>query len=91
MKIKNRTGDKTINEYYHIPDNVCRCYTEGSTKRFVEWFDPILEVPEVALCDEVLINNEPDYAHAKDKINNLKVGESCIVDESGCVIVTRVK
>ena len=90
MNINIKIKDKTINEYYHITDNVCRCYTEGSTKRFVEWFDPILEVPEVALCDEVLINNEPDYVHVKDKINTLKVGESCIVNEGECII-TRVK
>lgn len=73
---------RKINDYYHINDGVCRAYSDNGTKRFMQWFNPKMDVPEVALCDEEFINNEPDYAD--------KVGESCIVEEDICII-TRVK
>lgn len=80
---------KNINDYYHINDGVSRAYCNG-TKRFMQWFNPKMEVPEVALCDEEFINAEPDFEDKRDIINKLKVGESCIVEEDICII-TRVK
>lgn len=75
-------------------DFISRSYTLGSTKRFVQWFNSDLEqlfgVPEVALCDEVFLHDEPDYADALYKLDLLEVGESCVVTEGEC-IVTRVK
>lgn len=75
-------------------DFISRSYTLGSTKRFVQWFNSDLEqlsgVPEVALCDEVFLHDEPDYADALHKLDLLEVGESCVVTEGEC-IVTRVK
>lgn len=81
---------RNINDYYHINDGISRAYSAHGTKRFMQWFNPKMEVPEVALCDEEFINDEPDYENKRDIINKLNVGESCIVEEDICII-TRVK
>lgn len=74
-------------------DFICRAYHEG-TKKFVEWFNPESEeycdVPEVRLCDENFVRNDPDYAPDFEKINSLEVGESMILD-NGNAIIMRVK
>ena len=75
---------------YSANDGVCRAYAKGSKKRFMEWFNPQLGVPEVSLCDEVFLQNEKDFAEKLHVIELLEVGESCIVEENVCV-VTRVQ
>ena len=74
-------------------DFICRAYY-GGTKKFVEWFNPeseeFCDVPEVALCDETFVRDDPDYAPDFEKINSLKIGESMILD-NGNAIIMRVK
>jgi hypothetical protein len=74
-------------------DGIHRSY-HGGDKRFVQWFNSDTEdlenVPEVALCDEVFIHDEPDFDKARHRIDLLEVGESCIVEENVCIVV-RVK
>ena len=80
--------------WYIANDNISRAYTDGSKKRFVQWFNSqskeLYGLPEVALCDEIFVANEPDYQDKKYIIDLLEVGESCIVKENVCII-TRVK
>lgn len=84
-----------MNNYkeYHR-DGISRAYHPNGKKRFVQWFNTsykeLKDVPEVALCDEIFIANEPDYAKKQYIIDLLEVGESCIVEENVCII-TRVK
>ena len=74
-------------------DGIHRSY-QGGDKRFVQWFNSDTEeldnVPEVALCDEVSIHDEPYFDKVGHRIDLLEVGESCIVDEDMCIVV-RVK
>ena len=74
-------------------DFICRAYY-GGTKKFVEWFNPeseeFCDVPEVALCDETFVRDDPDYAPDFEKINSLEVGESMILDNRNAIIM-RVK
>ena len=74
-------------------DGIQRSYY-GGDKRFVQWFNSDTEelenVPEVALCDEVFIHEEPDFDKARHRIDLLEVGESCVVEENMCIIM-RVK
>ena len=79
---------------YKKTDLIPRAYFNGK-KRFVQWFNsdygkPLYQVPEVALCDEVFLQQEDDYKNKLKDIEALKVGESCIVEEDTCII-TRVK
>lgn len=80
-------------EYKTMSDGVHRVYL-GGTKRFVQWFNSDTEelenVPEVALCDEVFIHDEPDFDKARHLIDLLEVGEACVVEEDMCIIM-RVK
>lgn len=80
--------------WYSANDNIPRAYTDGSKKRFVQWFNSqskeLYGLPEVALCDEIFIANEPDYKEKRYIIDLLEVGESCVVSEDKCII-TRVK
>lgn len=73
---------------------ISRAYTDGSKKRFVQWFNSqkkeLRGIPEVALCDEIFIANEPDYKEKQYIIDLLEVGESCVVSKDECII-TRVK
>ena len=89
---KCRKLTTNLSEYHN--DGISRCYSYTGKKRFVQWFnscsDGLTNVPEVALCDEVFIANEPDYQDKRYVINLLEVGESCIVEEDICII-TRVK
>ena len=79
---------------YSANDNIPRIYTDGSKKRFVQWFNSqskeLHGIPEVALCDEIFIADEPDYKDKQYIIDLLEVGESCVVEEDMCII-TRVK
>lgn len=89
--------NKARSEFYAADktrsDGVHRSYY-GGTKRFVQWFNSDTEelenVPEVALCDEVFIHDEPDFDKARHRIDLLEVGESCIVEENMCIVM-RVK
>lgn len=85
---------KELEHNYTKKDFVSRCYSPGSKKRFMEWFNSdkavLHGVPEVALCDEIFLNEEDDFKYKIDELNALNVGESCIVEDDVC-IVTRVK
>lgn len=74
-------------------DGIHRSYY-GGDKRFVQWFNSDTEdlenVPEVALCDEVFIHDEPYFDKTRHRIDSLDIGESCVVEEDMCII-TRVK
>lgn len=74
-------------------DGIHRSYY-GGDKRFVQWFNSDTEelenVPEVALCDEVFIHDDPDFDKARHRIDLLEVGEACVVEEDMCIIM-RVK
>ena len=78
-----------LSEYHN--DGICRNYSADGKKRFVQWFNSnskdLENVPEVALCDEVFIANEPDYKDKRYIIDLLEVGESCIVEENVCIIM----
>lgn len=92
-KIEIKFIDHGVN-WYSANDNIPRAYTDGSKKRFVQWFNSqskeLHNVPEVALCDEIFIANEPSYKDKQYVIDLLEVGESCIVEENMCIIM-RVK
>lgn len=89
----NKYRDAFYSVYKTKSDGVHRSYY-GGTKRFVQWFNSDTEelesVPEVALCDEVFIHDEPDFDKARHRIDLLEVGESCVVEENMCIIM-RVK
>ena len=76
---------ETMKNFYK-KDGISRVYAEGGNKRFMQWFNSetteLENVPEVALCDEIFLNDEPDFANKIDELNNLKIGESCIVEEN---------
>jgi hypothetical protein len=92
-KIELKFIDHGVN-WYWADDNISRAYTDGSKKRFVQWFNSqskeLHGVPEVALCDEIFIANNPDYKEKQYIIDLLEVGESCIVENDICIIM-RVK
>jgi hypothetical protein len=79
---------------FYKKDHVSRCYTQGGKKRFMQWFNSdkheMFGIPEVALCDELFLNDEEDFQHKIDEINSLNIGETCIVENDVCII-TRVK
>ena len=92
MKFVFKEKNQNLSEYHN--DGICRAYSKNGKKRFVQWFnsysDGLENVPEVALCDEIFVANEPDYQDKKYIIDLLEVGESCVVKENVCII-TRVK
>lgn len=80
-------------EYKTMSDGIHRVYL-GGDKLFVQWFnsdtDEFERIPEVALCDELFIKEEPDYSEKLHEIELLEVGEACVVEEDMCIIM-RVK
>ena len=49
---------------FYKKDGISRVYAEGGKKRFMQWFNSetmeLENVPEVALCDEIFLNDEHD-------------------------------
>lgn len=91
--MKLRKINKGVNDDYFFNDHISRSYTKCSKKRFMQWFNNktkgLEDVPEVALCDEKLIDSEDDYQKYKESIFKLEVGQSLILGNKEAII-TRV-